>query len=355
MKSLLVYPFCREFSDFVRCIENLAEYDKVIPIAPKGFGIENEDASICDGGDELNVRVSSDFDAGIEQADGVFFGHTVSNIAAQSYMKKLNKAIALNKKVFLTKELMDFLGASEELEQAEIMEYTKSDFEDKLTLNLLPIKVPVVIVIGVGDYCDKFSIQLKLRDYMSGQGYQVMNFGSKNFSQLFGVEALPQFLMEPMDNTTKIKKLNAYIYNRVIAENPEVVVIGVPGGIMQLNPFRFDEFGEMAYIISNAVKADLSILSIYKQEYTREFIEHLINICKYRYNFHVNYINVANTDLFISPDVKVCQYTTITSDYIIKNIINRMEFDDVFIFNALNDTSMKDACAKILNELENNI
>jgi peptide maturation system protein (TIGR04066 family) len=355
MKNLLIYPFCKEFSEFARCAGILEGYDGVILVAPKGFGLEGEDACVCDGGERLDIRISSDYAAGIEQADAAFFGHTILNISAPNYRQKIRTALAFNKKVFITKELKEFLGDADDWEQTEVLEYTKGIFENNLTLNLFLIPVPVILVIGIGDYCNKFSIQLKLKDYLSDQGYHIMNWGSKSFSKLFGIEPLPQFLFDPMDNGMKIKQLNAYIYGRIKEENPEAVIIGVPGGIMQTNPFKFDEFGELAFIISNAVKADITVLSVYKQEYTHEFIEQLINICKYRYNFYVNYINIANTDFYISPDDKEYHFTTVPSKHIIDNIINNFKYDDVFLFNALNDASMREASAKIQKELENNI
>lgn len=355
MSSILIYPFCRKFSEFARCQEALKEFDKVIPIAPKGFGMDGEDVSVCDGGNPLNLKISSDYAANIIQADVAFFGYIEANISAESYKEKISKALALKKRVFVTKELREFLGDMDEFQLVELLDYTDNIQESSLSLNLLPIPVPVIMVFGVGDRCDKFSIQVKLGNFFANQGYGVLNCGTKDFSKLFGIEALPAFLFEPMDNSLKIRQFNSYIYNRVCKENPEVVIIGVPGGIMQVNPYEFSEFGELAFIISNAIKADISILSLYKQELNEEFLEHLIKLCRYKFNYQVNYINIANTDFLISPDEKKCQYTTVPSAHIMDHIINTFHYEDVFLFNALDEDSMREASSKILQELEANI
>ncbi len=355
MSSILIYPFCRKFSEFARCKEALKEFNEVIPIAPKGFGMEGEDVSVCDGGNPLNIKISSDYTANIIHADAAFFGYIEANISVESYKEKIKKAIDLKKRVFITKELKDFLGDTDELLPVELIEYASRTQENDLSLNLLSIPVPVVVIAGIGDRCDKFSIQVKLGNFFSAQGYRVLNFGTKDFSKLFGIETLPQFLFEPMDNGMKIRQFNSYIYNSVIKENPEVVIIGVPGGIMRVNPYEFSEFGELALIISNAIKSDISILSLYKQELNQDFIDHLIKLCRYKLNFQVNYINIANTDLLISPDEKKCQYTTVPSVHIIDNIIRAFHYEDAFLFNALDGTSMREACNKILRELEENL
>lgn len=219
----------------------------------------------------------------------------------------------------------------------------------------MPIPIPVVVIAGIGDFCDKLSILVKLNKFIFEHGYRVLSFGSKNISKFFGIESLPQFIFNPMDNALKIRKLNAYIYSKVKEENPDVVIISIPGGIMPVNPFEFSEFGEMAFIMSNAVNADISILSIYKQEYSEDFLEQLINICKYKYNFHVNYINIANTDLYISSDEKECLYTTISSEYIINSIISDVQNNNILLFNALHNESMNLMCSRVLEELQNNI
>ncbi|MDF2843137.1 MAG: peptide maturation system protein family [Herbinix sp.] len=355
MSSILIYPFCRKFSEFARCKETLKEFDKVIPIAPKGFGMEGEDVSVCDGGNPLYIRISSDYDSNIMQADAAFFGYVNANISVVSYKEKIRKAKDLKKRVFLTRELVEFLGDAEELGPVELMDYTNCIQEKELSSKLLSISVPVIVVAGIGDRCDKFSIQVKLGNFFSEQGYRVLNLGTKDFSQLFGIEALPKFLFDTMDNGMKIRQFNSYLYNRMMEDNPEVVIIGVPGGIMQVNAYEFGEFGELAFIISNAIKSDISILSLYSQELNQDFLDHLINLCRYKLNFHVDYINIANTDLLILPEEKECQYTTVPSTHIINNVIKTLNYEEAFLFNALDNISMKGACNKILSELEENI
>ncbi|MFT4142888.1 MAG: TIGR04066 family peptide maturation system protein [Mobilitalea sp.] len=355
MSSILIYPFCRKFSEFARCKEALKEFNNVIPIAPKGFGMEAEDISVCDGGNPLNIKISSDYASNIIQADAAFFGYIEANISAESYREKIRKAIELKKRVLITKELMEFLGDTDELQPVELIDYTDCTQERELSSKLLSIPVPVIVIAGIGDRCDKFSIQVKLGNFFSEQGYRVLNWGTKDFSKLFGIEALPQFLFETMDNGMKIRQFNSYLYNRVMEENPEVVIIGVPGGIMQVNAYEFSEFGELAFIISNAIKSDISILSLYSQEMNQNFLDHLIKLCRYKLNFQVNYINIANTDLLILPEEKECQYTTVPSGHIINNIIKTLQYEDAFLFNALDDKSMREACNKILSELEENL
>ncbi len=352
MSSLLVYPFCREFSEFARCLGLLKEYTEVIPVTPRGLGMEGEDVGVCDGGKNLGIKISSDFDTGIKKADAVFFGYRATN--RNSYREKIKTAVNLEKRVYVTRELMDFLGEEEEFRTVEVLDYAETSVEEEEQKGLLPIPVPVIMVLGIGDLCDKFNIQLKLGDYFSRQGYRVMNCTTKSFGTLFGMEPLPRFLFGPLENHVKIRRFNSYLYDRVIKENPELVIIGVPGGIMQVNPYRFREFGELAFVISNAVKADISILSLYKQEYTSDFMDHMRNICRYKLNFPVNYINVANTDFFISPEDRECQYTTVRSSHILDRIIKEFVYEEAFLFHSLDDDSMTEACDRMLCELEEN-
>lgn len=355
MSGLLVYPFCDEFAEFARCQEILAKYDRLLLVAPKSHGLEGEDASICDGGDWLDIVISSDFASGVKQADAVFFGYAAEILPERGYLEKIRIALEHGKKVYITRNLREYLGAFDGSEQVEVLGYTQEIPEEELTEKLLPIPLPVIMVLGIGDHCNNFSIQLKLREHFQQQGYRVLGCGSKEYSGLFGVEALPQFLFDDRSGGMKIRRFNSYLYHRVAKEKPDVVIIDIPGGIMQINPYKFSEFGETAFLISNAVKSDLNILSLYKQEYTQEFLEHLIQICKYRFNFQVNYINIANTNFNISPEDKLERYTTIPSRHITEEVLRELRYEDVIFFNALNADSRKEAYDKILSELEDNI
>jgi len=183
----------------------------------------------------------------------------------------------------------------------------------------------------------------------------VSQVGTKEYSEMFGIEPLPKFLFGTMDMHTKIKKFNQYIYDRVKSDDSEAVIIGIPGGIVQTTPFIFEEFGEMAYIISNAIRADVCILNVYAQELSEEYLDSLLDICKYKFNFPVEYINVSNTHLHISPEDKGFKYITVTSEYVTTNVINTFDYEKAHLFNCLDKKSSQAAYEKILTELTDNI
>jgi peptide maturation system protein (TIGR04066 family) len=166
------------------------------------------------------------------------------------------------------------------------------------------------------------------------------------------VEPLPSFLFEKIDMYDKIKKFNRYIYN--IAKNRDLIIISIPGGIMQKNPYIFEEFGEMAFLISNSIRADICILSTYAQEINDNIIEQFIKLCKYKYNFPTKYINISNVACNVSIEDKKEKYIEIPSS-MIDFMISDKKFDDVTVFNSLNPEQMNNVCKFILNELQENL
>ena len=116
---------------------------------------------------------------------------------------------------------------------------------------LLEIPVPCVVVLGTGRRTGKFDLQLNLRNVFQQAGYSVTQFGSKEYSSLFGFDPLPQFLFDLGSQREKILAFNHLVYETVKRDNSDVVLLGVPGGIMPINPFEFDEYGELAFLMGD--------------------------------------------------------------------------------------------------------
>mgnify|MGYP001081135938 CR=1 FL=1 len=72
---------------------------------------------------------------------------------------------------------------------------------------------------------------------------------------------------ESKSSLEKIQKLNQFAVDLIDQKNAEVLIVGVPGGIMPISKFEFDEFGELAYLVSHAIPSDIGILNVYYQEY----------------------------------------------------------------------------------------
>lgn len=163
--------------------------------------------------------------------------------------------------------------------------------------------MPIVSIAGVGPYVQKFQVGLKLKNDFEGAGYKTLYISSRREGVLFGARIFPEFLFKNgMSFSEKIYGINHYIEKLCQEEQPDVILISVPGETMELSQKHKLDFGYLASIIFSAIKPDVSILNLYNLKYTDEFLEEQTNYCKYRFGtildlFYVTYTGIVESSL----------------------------------------------------------
>lgn len=158
------------------------------------------------------------------------------------------------------------------------------------------ICIPVIFVAGITPYTEKFHVQLALRKHLLNDGYKVSQIGSKSYSILFGFHSYPSFMSDTLDNTEKILLFRKYVKYIEKQEQPDIIVIGIPGGIMSINRKHHFDFGMTAYMISHAVEPDYVIMSmLYSQNYTEEQLEEINQTCIHKFNWRIGSFHLSNS------------------------------------------------------------
>lgn len=70
-----------------------------------------------------------------------------------------------------------------------------------------------------------------------------------------------------------------------VTVKPDIIILGIPGGIMPINKYLHNYFGEFTYMVCNALKVDIGILcSYYAQNIDSGYVSEIERLCAYRYN-----------------------------------------------------------------------
>ena len=358
--KLLVYPMNKSLAPLGRYGDMLESFDQAIPVSPRSFGYGTEDIAVIDGGTKTGVTLTCDLESALSQCDAIYMDwYPAANISEQQNMDIVDRSVDMGKRVFLSEDLFSRLKDRGQERIAQLPIKVLGYNTENITLNeekrLLDIPVPCVLVFGSGDFTNKFDIQLGLRREFQKAGYKVTQLGTKKYSSLFGFDPLPQFIMETGDLREKILNFNHYIYEKVKSENSDVVVIGVPGSIMQNNPYEFTEFGEIAFLIGSALKADAAILSLYCAPYPEETLQYLLDICKYRFNAPAHYVNLACNDMMLSAETLQFQTLSIPIERVKSEILPQVKCPSTKTFTAMDSNSMEKMAGAILEEFETNI
>ena len=201
---------------------------------------------------------------------------------------------------------------------------------------IFDISKPVILVFGLGESLDKFEIQVSLRDEFLKRGYKVSQVGSREGCELFGFHSFPDFMYSrSISESNKVVLFNHFIKNIEETENSDVLIIGVPGGIMPFNKTITNKFGILAYEICQAIRPDATILSTYLYD-DYNHLEKLVNIIQYKFNIEINCINISNKKVDFDEtynDNKI-HFITLDSNYV-QSIKQNMS-QSIPIFNIVN-------------------
>jgi peptide maturation system protein (TIGR04066 family) len=205
------------------------------------------------------------------------------------------------------------------------------------------IRVPIITIGGLSENCCKFETQLVLRRFFLNHGYKISQIGSKQYCELLGFHSFPSFMFDKKYN--EIEKINN-LYNLIIdiqnRENPDVFIIGIPGGIMPLNKKYHINYGITAFEVYNAITPDFNILNLWCDNFNEKFIEEMKYVLKYKFNVTldctcisnicVNNDSIKNDNIYLEYNV----YTKNKVNEIISNIDK-----NIHSFNVLDGKSQE--------------
>ena len=104
------------------------------------------------------------------------------------------------------------------------------------------------------------------------------------------MDLLPEFIYDPnLSFEKKIYSFNHHVYSVFKEKRPDLIVIGVPGGIAPLNNNVHNHFCEIPLIISSALQIDSGILNLYLyNEYPEELFGNFMDYCIRKYRIPID-------------------------------------------------------------------
>ena len=205
------------------------------------------------------------------------------------------------------------------------------DKED-LKKGIVSIRTPIVAVVGEGESTQKFHLQELLKSELEERGYSTLLIGSKHFCEFLGQYSFPrQLFCGKYSDREQIILFNKYI--RLIEEkhNPDIIIIGIPGGMIKCTDVYCGDCGTLAFKAFQAIKPDYVIASLFFAEYYPGFFREFGSFARGRIDCEVDAFNISNRMIDweelegMFPDT--VPLMTI-SDEFVKEVMHRMECED---------------------------
>ncbi|QNU67323.1 TIGR04066 family peptide maturation system protein [Ruminiclostridium herbifermentans] len=365
-EKLLIYPFDIQSSPIVRHINLMGQYELTALASPNGWGFSSKDAGYVDGGEDIGLNVNSNFNELIDSVDTVLFMESYNKLDIKKLVySKIQVAADKGKNIICTLNLEDeFFNEINEkcMSKGKYLKYfspfkglNKSSDMSNLD-SLLEITVPVVFVLGAAERTQKFEIQLSLRENLIEAGYKVSQVGSRHYCEMLGIHSFPDFMYSTcLSETKKIILFNNYIKKIELDEQPDIIVIGIPGGLMPFNKEFNNNFGIFAYEISQAILPDIAIFSTLYGDYLPVYFEKISLSIRYKLGFETDFFNLSNNifDFNGSKMLKSMQYLTVESELV---DLKKQNFknNNIPVTNILNREDAKTLSANVIRKLTGN-
>ena len=346
MKKLLVYPFTPETVPLVRYREMLPAHSEVIPVVEKGATIvEGTDVSHLDGGTSCGITITSCFEEILAFVDDVMFTGAINSM--EDFRRYFALAKEKGKNIFFCGNFHKSLNI--DLESYQRLSYSDYNTDVSRDDKMHHIPVPIVLVTGMGQSCNKFDIQLGLRKKLHELEYKVSQVGTKEYSTLFGIHAVPQFPSIPL--WRKVLLYNRYFKDIIDREDSEILVVGIPGGIMPIDDWHNELFGETAIAIAKSLAPDVSILSMYLGKVDNESLNDICNYTKYAMGAQLDYFHLSGTKLIFEHDMRTINYLTTDNT----NVFDGQDAIDSRFFNVFSGDTSNAVYESVISQLQNNI
>jgi peptide maturation system protein (TIGR04066 family) len=366
-ENIIVYPYDSHFAPILRYKSFIEGYNRIYLSSILGWGLCGKDAGYADGGSNLNLLVDNKFEEYFNICEKVIFVEPDNIIDYNKLIyPKIFAAIDSGKDIVCLLRLNEKLIEIEEYckkKNVSFQNYRKCNIKwknlysnFKREYGLLDIYTPIISIIGISENTHKFSIQLELKSKLELLGYKVSIVRSRSYCEFLGFYSFPSFMYD--NNISEIEKVylfNRYIKDIEVVEKPDVIILGIPGGIIPFNNQIETNFGITAFEIFQSVIPDVSILSIFHEMYTSQNLDMFFNTIKYRFGVEIDAINIANRQIdwveMINGKPKNVRYITLNQDFLSKRILDCSALTNIPIYNILSGNDALNMANMLIDKL----
>ena len=215
MKKLkvAVFPYESEFIPVLKNRHMLLDIEIKYLVTPHGFGLTNKDGYIHENYKSGFVIQDGFSKEVLESIDAVWLTEAISKMNVKDFTYILEKICSCNKKIISTlnnyKNTVEKVCKKNNVEFISAENYSKKYnlFNSKMitkNLELKKVNAPVVTILGISKFNQKFDLQLYLRNNFIRNGYKVSQIGTKSFCEALGFHSLPNYLIEENFTPTDI-------------------------------------------------------------------------------------------------------------------------------------------------------
>ncbi len=252
----------------------------------------------------------------------------------------------------MKKKLKDACAIS----SCEFIDYTVKNERKTETIKkeLKTVHAPVILVTGIGRETDKFLSSLRILNYLQNQSYRVLYIGSKNYCEVLGYHSFPDFMFsDALSDELKIFAFNHDLKKLEEENNPDVILLSVPGSYDNFNDVLTESFGLPVFDVCKAIKPDYVFMCLYYTQGSRNLIPKFNEMFLYKFGSCINAYHMSNVYIDLPTSISKKQMILKrTSRDKVKKQIGALE-DEFLIFDMV--TGEQEKLQKLYEDILNKI
>ena len=368
-KKLAIYPYNPDFATVLRRSDIINASNEIFAIAPAGLGVQGKDSGEIDGGSSVGINIVDDFDSCLEEVDSIIFLDYESE-KNDTFYNSLYKSARRKKDIILLAKIDE--KVDEEIQTISnqnsssylkylpslVVPYSKDFAGEVIPDKIQKIDVPVIMIIGLSEYTNKFDVNLMLYRELQKMEYKVSSIGSRSYCEFFGFHSFPEFMVDDkISGERKVLLFNNFLKSIESREKPDVILLTIPGGVLPVNNKITNGYGILAYEVSQAVKPDITVLCTSYEDHKADFFPRIFLMLKHRFEFEPDLVNISNIkilwgDTRFRENISYLRVSSNKVDEVVDKLKDAMEIP---VFNSLNDHSPQQITNCIMNKLEDNL
>lgn len=347
----MIYPYSKAYEPYVLHPELLVNQEISALVTPNGSGLVGR--KINYGGKIWEIL--NNFSEALNQCDIVWFVNDEKfKLSEETIKEKVYEAVSKGKRIIYTRTdtvSKDKIANIIPMHQKIQLERSRK-MERKLQAEYCyHIDTPVLIVYGTEAGTDKLAVQLSLRREFIHRGYKVASISTRVDSELFGMYAMPEFMIEhECSEAEKIKRFNHYAKQIELAEQPDIMIVGIPGGTLPFDRIDHNEYGILAYEISFAVPCDGAVMCMsYNPDFDGDYSDFAHDMeLVFRYKTICCHIAAMIPDMKTTMENRKRHLVSLEREFIDEKI---EQYNKSNVFNIVSKNGAKHAVQLICDEL----
>ncbi len=361
MNRIAIFPYDENFHPFLKYAARQRDYEISQVFSLRGWGYVGKKVALTVSGATEEITIEDAENIYKENATGRFDIFLI--IESEHYLDKkylyqaVEQAALLKKAVWVLKDLPEEqVDAVDKIckKHGVDLKFVLTSDNDSIASDdveiLYGIDVPIVAVAGMGEKTNKVELQLALFLLLKKNDYKVAWISSRKEAVLFGGQPFPFFMFdEKLSEKKKILMYNHYLKWIEQSEHPDVVLIGIPGGVMPDSKKQVGYFGITAFEILNAVNPDYFIMSLYCGNIGKDYIDELRNVMKYKFNVEVDsfYMSSTEQDAYSLDKINPVEYILLNQAIVVQKVVE-LDYSEVPLYT---DSTKDGLYGNMINKL----